>query len=127
MNLVVLGGRLVKDCELTKSTKGLAIAKFTVAVNDYAGGEVKTSFINCTAFGKTAESIDKYFHRGDLILLNGRINQNKYTNKEGKSVSLIEVVVSEFMFTNAKKEIKEDEPCSVPTDTDELTDEDLPF
>ena len=126
MNLVVLGGRLVKDCELTKTTKGLAITKFTVAVNDYAGGEVKTSYINCTAFGKTAESIDKHFHRGDLILLNGRINQNKYTNKEGKSVSLIEVVVSEFMFT-AKKEIKEDEPCSAPTDTDELTDEDLPF
>ena len=127
MNLVVLGGRLVKDCELTKTTKGLAIAKFTIAVNDYAGGEVKTSFINCTAFGKTAESIDKFFHRGDLILLNGRINQNKYTRKDGTSVSLIEVVVSEFMFTNDKKEIKEDKPCSAPTDTDELTDEDLPF
>lgn len=125
MNLVVLGGRLVKDCELTKSTKGLAIAKFVIAINDYVGGEVKTSFINCTAFGKTAESIDKYFHKGDLILLSGRINQNKYTSKDGKSVSLIEVVVSEFMFTNAKKETKEDEP--VPTDTDELTDEDLPF
>ena len=125
MNLVVLGGRLVKDCELTKSTKGLAITKFVIAINDYAGGEVKASFINCTAFGKTAESIDKYFHKGDLILLNGRINQNKYTSKDGKSVSLIEVVVSEFMFTNAKKETKEDEP--VPTDTDELTDEDLPF
>ena len=125
MNLVVLGGRLVKDCELTKSTKGLAIAKFVIAINDYAGGEVKTSFINCTAFGKTAESIEKWFHKGDLILLNGRINQNKYTSKDGKSVSLIEVVVSEFMFTNAKKETKEDEP--VPTDTDELTDQDLPF
>lgn len=125
MNLVVLGGRLVKDCELTKSTKGLAITKFAIAINDYAGGEVKTSFINCTAFGKTAESIDKYFHKGDLILLNGRINQNKYTSKDGKSVSLIEVVVSEFMFINAKKETKEDEP--VPTDTDELTDADLPF
>ena len=125
MNLVVLGGRLVKDCELTKSTKGLAIAKFVIAINDYAGGEVKTSFINCTAFGKTAESIEKWFHKGDLILLNGRINQKKYTSKDGKSVSLIEVVVSEFMFINAKKETKEDEP--VPTDTDELTDEDLPF
>lgn len=123
MNLVVLGGRLVKDCDLTKSTKGLAIAKFVIAINDYAGGEVKTSFINCTAFGKTAESIEKWFHKGDLIVINGKLIQNKYNTKDGKNVNVVEVIVNNFMFSRDKKEAKEDEP----TDTNDLTDEDLPF
>lgn len=125
MNLVVLGGRLVKDCDLTKSTKGLAIAKFVIAINDYAGagGEVKTSFINCTAFGKNAESIVKWFHKGDLIVINGKLNQNKYNTKDGKNVNVVEVIVNNFMFSRDKKEAKEDEPA----DTNDLTDEDLPF
>lgn len=123
MNSVVLGGRLVKDCDLTKSTKGLAIAKFVIAINDYAGGEVKTSFINCTAFGKTAESIEKWFHKGDLIVINGKLIQNKYNTKDGKNVNVVEVIVNNFMFSRDKKEAKEDEPA----DTNDLTDEDLPF
>ena len=145
MNLVVLGGRLVKDCELTKTAKGLAIAKFAVAVNDYEAST--TSFINCTAFGKTAATIDKWFHKGDVIVLNGKISQNKYENKEGKKISSFEIIVNTFMFANAKKDTREisdepckypsDEPCKYPSDEpceepsdepcEELTDEDLPF
>lgn len=136
MNLVVLGGRLVNDCDLTKTAKGLAIAKFVVVVNDYEAST--TSFITCKAFGKTAATIDKWFHKGDVIVLNGKISQNKYENKEGKKVSSFEIIVNTFMFAGAKKETKErgdvglvdeeknvgdigDEPCK------ELSDEDLPF
>lgn len=133
MNLVVLGGRLVEDCDLRKTAKGLAIAKFVVVVNDYEAST--TSFITCKAFGKTAATIDKWFHKGDVIVLNGKISQNKHENKEGKKVSSFEIIVNTFMFAGAKKETKErgdvglvdeeknvgDEPC------EELSNEDLPF
>lgn len=106
MNKVVLMGRLTKDpiVSYTQKDTPLCIAKYTLAVNGRAqkGGEEHTDFINCTAFGKSGEFAEKYFHKGIKILVTGRINTGSYTNKEGQKVYTTDVIVDEQEFAESK-------------------------
>ncbi|WP_022819737.1 single-stranded DNA-binding protein [Fusobacterium russii] len=104
MNLVVLNGRLTRDPELKFGQSGKAYSRFSIAV-DRGFQSDKTGqtadFINCVAFGKTAEFIGEYFRKGRKILLNGRLQMSQYES-EGKKVTTYVVVVDSVEFGESK-------------------------
>ena len=110
INRVVLVGRLTKDVELRKTTTGLSVARFTVACDrrfsraqDQGGNNQQTAdFINCVAFGKLAEHVEKYYRKGLKTALTGRIQTRNYTNRDGQKVYVTEVVVEELEFAESK-------------------------
>ena len=105
-NKVVLLGNLTADPELRTTTGGQNVASFTIAISrtwNNAQGEKQeeTSFINCTAWGKTGETIAKYVSRGRQLLVSGRLQQRTWQDKDtGKNRSAIDVVVEEFSFVS---------------------------
>ncbi len=107
MNKVELVGRLTRDPEVryTQGENASAIARFSVAVNrrfKNAEGNYDADFINCVAFGKSAEFIEKYFRKGMAIGITGRIQTGNYTNKDGVKVYTTDVVVEEAEFVESK-------------------------
>ena len=106
MNQVVLMGRLTRDPEVRYSSgeSSLAIARYTLAVDRRfkRDGEPTADFINCVAFGKTAEFAERYFRKGIKIAVSGRIQTGSYTNKEGVKVFTTEVVVENQEFCESK-------------------------
>lgn len=109
MNKVVLIGRLTRDPETRISNGGnaTATARFSLAVNrkfKNAEGNYDADFINCVAFGKTAEFIEKYFTKGSAMAIVGRIQTGSYTNKDGVKVYTTDVVVDEVEFAGGKNE-----------------------
>lgn len=108
INQVYLMGRLTKEVEVRYSQGGdTAIGRFNMAVDrDYQkqGEERQTDFISCVAFGKTAEFISKYFGKGNLIAVIGRIQTGSYTNQEGKTIYTTDVVVEKASFTGEKRD-----------------------
>lgn len=107
MNLVTLMGRITKDLDLKTSQSGSSFMSFTIAINrafTKQGEEKQTDFISCKAFGKTAENIAKFFSKGSLIAIEGRIQTGSYSDKEGKKVYTTDVMVSGFHFTGEKKD-----------------------
>ena len=106
MNLVVLNGRLVRDPELKFGQSGKAYSRFSIAVDrPFQSSSDKNSqtadFINCVAFGKTAEFIGEYFRKGRKILLNGKLQMSQYES-EGKKVTTYVVVVDSVEFGESK-------------------------
>lgn len=104
MNSVQLLGRLTRDPDVRYADSGSTIAKFSLAVDrrfKQEGGET-ADFINCIAFGKTAEFIEKYFTKGLKIALNGRIQIGSYTNKDNVKVFTTDVVVENVEFAESK-------------------------
>ena len=104
MNCVQLLGRLTRDPDVRYAYSGSTIARFSLAVDrrfKQEGGET-ADFINCIAFGKTAEFIEKYFTKGLKIALNGRIQTGSYTNKDNVTVFTTDVVVENVEFAESK-------------------------
>lgn len=108
MNKVILMGRLTRDPEVRYSTgdTSMAIARYSLAVdrrfrrnND---GEQSADFINCVAFGRSAEFAEKYFRKGLKVLVTGRIQTGSYTNREGQKVYTTDVVVEDQEFAESK-------------------------
>ena len=103
MNNVILIGRLTKDPQLSFSKgKGTAIARLTVAVNRMQKGEA--DFINCTAFGKTAETIGNYMTKGSQIAINGELRVDNYKKEDGTWVNNTNVLVNRFEFVSGGKQ-----------------------
>ncbi len=106
MNKVILMGRLTRDPEVRYSAgeNALAIARFTLAVDRRfrRDGEATADFINCVAFGRSAEFIEKYFRQGLKVVVSGRIQTGSYTNRDGQKVYTTEVVVEEQEFAESK-------------------------
>jgi len=107
MNKVIIIGRFTRDPEIKYSTgeNATATARFSLAVNrrfKNKEGNYDADFINCVAFGKTAEFIEKYFTKGMAIGITGRIQTGSYTNKEGQKVYTTDVVVEETEFVESK-------------------------
>ena len=132
MNKVILLGRLTKDPDVryTQSENMLAIARYTLAVDRRfkKEGQPSADFINCVAFGKSAEFAEKYMTKGRLFGVIGRIQTRNYDKKE--KVYVTEVVVEEQYFADSKKDDKKDINELLKTDDDklkELDDIDLPF
>jgi len=103
MNSVSLLGRLTKAPEIryTQGDNPMAIASFTLAV-DRRFKKDTTDFIRCKAFGKTAETIEKYVKQGMKIAVTGSIQTGDYTDKDGKKVYTTDVVVDAFDFCESK-------------------------
>ena len=107
MNKVIIIGRFTRDPEIKYSTgeNATATASFSLAVNrrfKNKEGNYDADFINCVAFGKTAEFIEKYFIKGMAIAITRRIQPGNYINKEGQKVYTTDVVVEETEFVESK-------------------------
>lgn len=106
MNKVILMGRLTRDPEVRYSTgeNALAIARYSLAVDRRfkKAGEADADFINCLAFGKSAEFAEKYLKQGIKIAVTGRIQTGSYTNKEGQKVYTTEIIVDDHEFVESK-------------------------
>lgn len=105
MNKSIFTGNLTRDPEIRYSQgTNMAVAHFGIAVNRKFAkdGETDTDFFNCTAFGKTAEFIEKYFHKGSRIFLTGRVQNDNYTNKNGEKVYSVQIIVEDVEFGEKK-------------------------
>ena len=113
MNKIELMGRLTADVELKKSTKDKSktYARFTLAVPRKLDKE-KTDFINCVAFGRIAETINKYCSKGMKIVACGTLQIEDYETKDGAKAKSTTVIVDDFYFTEFNKKAAEssDEP-----------------
>ena len=106
MNKVILMGRLTRDPEVrySQGANATAVARYSLAVDRRfkRDGEPTADFINCVAFGRTAEFAEKYFRQGLKVVVTGRIQTGSYTNKEGVRVYTTDVVVEEQEFAESK-------------------------
>ena len=106
MNKVILMGRLTRDPEVrySQGASQTAVARFSVAVDRRfkREGEPDADFFNCTAFGKQAEFIERYLHKGIKIVLCGRVQNDNYTNPDGQMVYSVRVMVDEIEFAESK-------------------------
>ena len=108
LNHIVIMGRLTRDPELrsTQSQNPVNVASFTVAVDqDYApsGQEKKTDFIDCVAWRSTGEFVSKYFQKGSMIVVSGRLQSRKWTDREGNNRVSWEIVADNVYFGESKK------------------------
>ena len=107
MNKVILIGRLTKDTD-TRVSQGdnpTYITRYTLAVDRRfkRDGEPSADFINCVAFGKSAEFAEKYFFKGMKVAITGRLQTGSYTNKDGQKVYTTDVVIEEQEFAESKQ------------------------
>lgn len=106
MNKVMLMGRLTRDPDVrySQGASQTAVARFSIAVDRRfkRDGQPEADFFNCTAFGRTAEFVEKYLHQGSKIVTVGRVQNNNYTNKNGEKVYGVEIIVDEVEFAESK-------------------------
>ena len=106
MNKVILMGNLTRDPEIrySQGENSLAIARFRIAVNRRFSrqGDTDTDFFDCTAFGRQAEFVEKYFHKGSRMLLYGRVQNNNYTNNNGEKVYSVQIIAEDVEFAERK-------------------------
>lgn len=109
MNKVILCGRLTRDPDVRQggSDGTMTIARFTLAVDRWRGKsgdqEASADFISCIGFGKRAEFLEKYCHKGTKLILEGNIQTGKYTNKEGQMVYTTDVIADNLEFAESAK------------------------
>ena len=106
MNKVILMGRLTRDPEVrySQGASQTTVARFSVAVNRRfkREGEPEADFFNCTAFGKQAEFVERYLHKGTKVVLSGRVQNDNYTNKDGQMVYSVQIMVDDIEFAESK-------------------------
>ena len=135
MNKVIFLGRTTKDIEMrySQGENSMAIGRFSIAIDSGYGDKKKTSFFNCTIFGKQAEAFEKYVPKGTKVLLECEANQNQYTDKNGNKVNSVDFIVKSFEFCESKSQSNSqpqptqsnnDDFMSIP---DNLEDSGLPF
>ena len=108
LNHITIMGRLVRDPELRRTGSGIAVASFTVAVDrDFGsrdGGERETDFIDCVAWRQTGEFVSKYFTKGRMIVVSGRLQIRSWTDKDGNKRRTAEVVADNVYFGDSRRE-----------------------
>lgn len=107
MNTITLLGRLTKNPEARYTSTGKAVTLFTLAVNrpyTNSDGQREADFINCQAWGKTAEVVGNHVSKGDRLLVEGRLQIRSYTDKEGVKRYATEVIVNRVEFIEQKKD-----------------------
>lgn len=133
LNHISLMGRLTRDPELRYTQSQTPVASIRIAVDrDYGRGEEKqTDFIPVTAWRSTAEFVDRYFRKGDMMAVSGRLQMREWTDKDGNRRTVAEVVADSAYFAGAKREEAEARPAGRPVDVGfhDIGDEDgdLPF
>ena len=108
LNHIVIMGRLTRDPELRRTGSGIAVASFSVAVDrDFGGrdgGEKETDFIDCVAWRQTGEFLSKYFTKGRMAVVSGRLQIRAWTDKEGNKRRSAEVVVDNIYFGDSRRD-----------------------
>lgn len=104
MNKVIMMGRLTKDPEAGSSASGTSYARFSLAVDRRfkRDGEPEADFFNCSSFGKQAEFVEKYLHKGSKVLISGRLQNDQYTNNEGRKTTTTKIMLEEIEFAESK-------------------------
>lgn len=141
LNRVVIVGRLVRDPELRKTASDRSVVAFTAALDNRTtnNGEKSTSYIPCTAWNSTAESIAKFMKKGSLVGVDGHLNQRSYTANDGRKVSVVEVIADSVQFlekkndssvnssTTSNNDYNRQMPEDEPVEGIDASDDDLPF
>ena len=141
LNRVVIVGRLVRDPELRKTASDRSVVAFTVALDNRTtnNGEKSTSYIPCTAWNSTAESIAKFMKKGSLVGVDGHLNQRSYTANDGRKVWVVEVIADSVQFlekkndssvnssTTSNNDYNRQMPEDEPVEGIDASDDDLPF
>lgn len=127
MNNIVLLGRLTKDADIRSTQSGKVVASFTLAVDrPYTqNGKKEADFIACQIWGKSAEVLGKSVHKGQRVLLEGRLQIRQYTDKNGNKRTAAEVVTDRFEFIERKEQTA---PQSMEDFGQQMPfDEEIPF
>ena len=107
LNHITIMGRLVRDPELRRTGTGVAVTSFTVAVDRDFGnresGEKETDFIDCVAWRQTGEFVSKYFTKGSMIVVSGRLQIRSWNDKDGNKRRTAEVVADNVYFGESKR------------------------
>lgn len=127
MNKVTLTGHMTKDCELRYTKSQKAVATFTIAVNDGYGDNQHTSFFNCVVWGTSAENLQKYTGKGSKLLVEGRLQQRSYDNKNGQKVYVIEVICNQIEYLTRKENNQSNVFNEVDKNNFGIKDEDIQF
>ena len=108
LNHITIMGRLTRDPELRRTGSGIAVASFTVAVDRDFGknenGEKETDFIDCVAWRQTGEFVSKYFTKGRMAVVSGRLQIRSWTDKDGNKRRTAEVVADNCYFGDSKRD-----------------------
>ena len=108
LNHITIMGRLTRDPELRRTGSGIAVASFSLAVvRDFSpkdGGERETDFIDCVAWRQTGEFVSKYFTKGRMAVVSGRLQIRSWTDKEGNKRRTAEVVADNVYFGDSKRD-----------------------
>ena len=104
LNHIVIMGRLTKEPELRTTSSGTSVASFTVAVARDFGTQKETDFIDCVAWRQTAEFISKYFHKGSMIVVSGRMQSRKYQDREGNNRVAWDIQAENVYFGESKRD-----------------------
>lgn len=133
LNHIVIMGRFTRDPELRNTQSGTAVASFTLAVDrDFGGkdgGNKQTDFIDCVAWRQTGEFVNKYFSKGRMAVVSGRLQIRDWTDKDGGKRRSAEVVADNVYFGDSKPKGESTTPNFEPPKFEELADDDgeLPF
>ncbi len=115
--------RIGREPEVKTLESGTIICKFNVVTNEKYKGKETTAWNECVAFGKTGENIAKYFAKGSLIMIDGKLTLDSWEDKDGKKHNAHKIMVLGFDFTGERSEQKQDyKPSGSPPD-----DDDIPF
>ena len=136
LNHITIMGRMTRDPELRRTQSGTAVTNFTLAVErDFAGkdnSEKETDFIDCVAWRQTGEFVNKYFSKGRMAVVSGRLQIREYTDRDGNKRRAAEVNADSVYFGDSKKDAGSGDswqPAATGNDYAPLDDddEDLPF
>lgn len=110
LNYIVIMGRMTKDPELRRTNSGTAVTSFTLAVDrDFKSqnGEKETDFIDVTVWKNTAEFVSKYFSKGRMAVVEGRLQIREWTDKDGNKRRNAEVIANSVYFADSKQQSQE--------------------
>lgn len=118
INKAILMGRLTRDPELRHTGSGTPVCSFSIAINSGSGENQTTDFVNCVAWNKTGEFVNKYFTKGRVIIVVGKIRTRTWDGQDGKKNYATEVVVNEVSFGETKKngETEHFDDIEIPND-----------
>lgn len=131
INKVILMGRLTREPELRHLEMDKSVCGFTIAIDNGYGDNKRTDFVNCVAWNKTAEFISKYFAKGKMIIVIGRVTSRSWETQDGHKRYVTEVIANEVNFGETKaarqtgtQQSMQDDNGFIPLDEN---DDDLPF
>lgn len=107
LNTITIAGRMVRDPELRRTGSGKAVTSFSVSCDrDFKNsqtGEKEVDFLDCVAWGSTAETVERYFRKGQMAMVTGRLQIRQYTDKNGQKRRYAEILVSSVYFCGGKE------------------------